>query len=335
MTDNTGMFRNSSLALIILCAAIGGCEQSKPGEGTAPKSEQRKTIVTTTGMITDVVREIVGDQAEVEGLIGEGIDPHLYQPTTSDIATLRDADVIFYNGLLLEGKMTDALVRLARDKPVYAVTELLDSDSLITPEDSEGHADPHVWMDVQLWSKSAEAVSKALSEINPDQKATFEANRDAYLSELTKLHEYVNKVIRSIPAEQRVLITAHDAFNYFGAAYDLEVIGIQGISTESEAGVDHINKLVDLLVERQVPAVFVETSVADKSVKALIEGAAARGHEVIIGGELFSDAMGAAGTYRGTYLGMIDHNATTIARALGGEAPEAGYAGKLAETPAQ
>lgn len=325
------------LTAVLMLTMTSGCERASDaktsanasGTTAAQASAPPQTIVTTTAMITDIVRAVVGERATVTGLIGEGVDPHLYQPTTSDITTLREADVIFYNGLLLEGKMTDTFVRLARSKPVYAVTELLDPETLITPDGNEGHADPHVWMDVQLWGKSVEVVANVLIELDPEHAATYTANRDAYLAEFEALDKYVRDRIASIPADQRVLITAHDAFNYFGRAYELEVIGIQGISTESEAGVDDINRLVDLLVTRKVPAVFVETSVADKSVRALIEGAANRGHTVTIGGTLFSDAMGTPGTYRGTYLGMVDHNATTIARALGGEAPSTGRTGKL------
>lgn len=322
-----------SLSALLLLSV--GCEQSSQAKlaggnsasGTAALAP--KTIATTTAMVTAIVRAVVGEEITINGLIGEGVDPHLYQPTTSDIATLRSADVIFYNGLLLEGKMTDTFERLARTKPVYAVTELLEHDTLIMPDGNAGHADPHVWMDVTLWSKSVEVVAKVMSELDPDHAATYAANRDAYLKELAALDAYVREIIATIPKDQRVLITAHDAFNYFGRTYKLEVIGIQGISTESEAGVDDINRLVELLVTRQVPAVFVETSVADKSVRALVEGTANRGHTVKIGGALFSDAMGAPGTYRGTYLGMLDHNATTIARALGGAAPEGGRLGKL------
>jgi manganese/zinc/iron transport system substrate-binding protein len=184
-------------------------------------------------------------------------------------------------------------------------------------------------MDVSKWKKATEAVAGALGEFDPPNAALYRANADAYALELEALDAYARERIASIPGNQRLMITAHDAFNYMGAAYGLEVKGIQGLSTESEAGLHDINALVDLLVERQVPAVFVESSVSDKNVKALVEGAAARGHKVKVGGELFSDAMGPAGTYEGTYVGMIDHNVTVIARALGGDAPERGLNGKL------
>ncbi len=296
--------------------------------GDAPP--KTRNIVTTVGMVTDIVSTVMGEGANVRGIIGEGVDPHLYKPTRNDVIALQGADVIFYSGLMLEGKMTDALVRVARGgKPVFAVTELLDEQYLIEPPGMNGHWDPHVWMDVSAWSRAVEAVRASLSQVDPDGADRYRANAEALRAELGKLHAYVGKAIGSIPEPQRVLITAHDAFNYFGRAYGIEVRGIQGISTESEAGLDDINRLVQLLVERRIAAVFVETSVADRNVRALVEGARARGHEVKVGGALYSDAMGPADTYEGTYIGMIDHNATVIARALGGDAPERGMNGRL------
>ena len=286
-------------------------------------------VVTTTGMVADIVRAVAGERADVTNLIGAGVDPHLYKATRNDVAHLLRADIIFYNGLVLEGKMTDTFVRVARKKPVFAVTELLDEAYLLEPPNLPGHHDPHVWMDVKAWMKATEAVAEALAEYDPPNADTYRANAKRYLVELARLDEYVRKVSGSIPPEQRVLVTAHDAFGYFGRAYGLRVEGIQGLSTESEAGLRRINGLVDFIVKNEIRSVFVETSVADRNVKALIEGAGARGYDLSIGGSLFSDAMGAPGTYRGTYIGMIDHNATVISRALGGDAPEKGMQGKL------
>ncbi|MGH7945538.1 MAG: metal ABC transporter solute-binding protein, Zn/Mn family, partial [Opitutaceae bacterium] len=281
-------------------------------------------------MVKDLVARIGGQHAKVEGLMGEGVDPHLYKPTRDDVQQLLTADVVFYSGLMLEGRMTDTFLKVARrGTPVFPVTELLDEKYLLEPEEFQGHTDPHVWMDVQAWTKAMEAAAKALSELDPANAATYRANADAYAKELKQLDDYARKSISSIPEQQRVLITAHDAFNYFGRAYNLKVFGIQGISTESEAGVQDINKLVDRIVENKIPAIFVETSVSDKNVRAIIEGAKTRGRKVEIGGTLFSDAMGAPGTYEGTYTGMIDHNVTIITRALGGNAPERGLNGKL------
>lgn len=301
--------------------------------GQAPVSPLEKRpyrIATTTGMVTDIVRNVVDKRAEVIGIIGQGVDPHLYNPTRNDVATLMNADVVFYSGLLLEGKMGDVLVRLARKgKPVFAVTELIDPSYLLEPEAFQGHYDPHVWMDVKGWMKTVEVIANALSDYDSINRSYYQANAAAYLEKMKALDHYASTTIQTIPEGYRVMVTAHDAFNYFGRAYGLEVIGIQGISTESEAGLKDINELVDLLVKRNIKAVFVETSVADKNVKVLIEGARARGHKVIIGGELFSDAMGPSGSYEGTYIGMVDHNVTIVTRALGGNAPEKGMQGKL------
>jgi len=312
---------------MLACLFLAGCGE----ESTEEKPSSSKTnIAATVGMIADIVRNVAGEHAEVTGIIGEGIDPHLYKPTSHDVKTLQAADVIFYNGLLLEGKMGDVLVRTARTgKPVFAVTEEIQNDSGYVMSDESQHYDPHVWMDVSGWIQAVGVVEKSLIEYDPDHSADYIANADAYRSELTKLDEYAKKTLSSIPTAQRVLVTAHDAFNYMARAYGLKVLGIQGVSTESEAGVKDIEDLVNFLVDSKIPAVFVESSVSDKNVRALIEGTRAKGHEVSIGGELFSDAMGAAGTYEGTYIGMIDHNVTTITRALGGEAPEKGLNGKL------
>ena len=287
-------------------------------------------VTATVGMVANIVEQVAGRFADVRGIIGTGVDPHLYKPTRGDVAALMSADVVFYSGLMLEGKMADTLIRVGRrGKPVYAVTELLDERYLLEPENLPGHHDPHVWMDVQAWRQAVEAVAQSLGEFDPTNAAHYRANADRYGAELAQLDLYARKRIGTIPKGQRVIITAHDAFNYFGRAYEIEVLGIQGISTESEAGISDINRLVDLIVERDVRAVFVETSVADKNVRALIEGARARGKEVVIGGTLFSDAMGLSGTYEGTYIGMIDHNVTTIVRALGGDAPRRGMKNRL------
>lgn len=287
-------------------------------------------IVATVGMVADIVRQVAGDKATVTGLIGEGVDPHLYKPTRNDIAALLGADAVFYSGLMLEGKMADALIRISRTgKPVYAVTELIEEQFLLEQPDSPGHPDPHVWMDVSAWSKCVEAVGRSLAEFDPSNAAYYRDNAAGYRAELEKLHAYARETVATIPAASRVLITAHDAFHYFGRAYHIGVKGIQGISTESEAGLQDINRLVDFIVQRDIKAVFVESSVSDKNVKALIEGARARGKTLMTGGTLFSDAMGAPGTYEGTYMGMMDHNITTIVRALGGQAPERGFRNKL------
>lgn len=286
-------------------------------------------IVATTGMIADMVRQIGGDAVVVQGLMGAGVDPHGYRQTRSDIVAMTRADATFWHGLFLEAQMEAFFEDLVRKRPVHAIADTLDRSLLLSHEDYEGRFDPHVWMDPELWGKLAPAVVEALSELRPEARAMFETNAAVFLQEAADLDAYTRSTLAEIPEDRRILLTAHDAFGYFGKAYDFEVLGIQGISTESEAGLNRIGTLVDLLVERQVPAVFVETSVSDRNVRALVEGAASRGHEVSIGGSLFSDAMGPDGTYEGTWLGMIDHNVTTIARALGADVPATGRLGKL------
>lgn len=317
----------------LLTLALAGCGGTPDGAVTGTDDhapDGRYTVAVTVGMVADIVKRVAGDQANVIGIIGSGVDPHLYKPTRNDVNTLLAADVIFYSGLMLEGKMADALIKVAtRGKPVYAVTELIDESFLLEPPEFKGHFDPHVWMDVGGWSMAVEQVAISLGEFDPDHAAVYMSNASSLIAELDQLDAYVRSCISTIPEATRVLVTAHDAFNYFGRAYGIEVLGIQGISTESEAGLDDINRLVTLLVERNIKAVFVETSVADKNVRALIEGARSRGWEVTIGGSLFSDAMGAPGTYEGTYIGMLDHNATIITRALEGTAPARGMNGKL------
>jgi manganese/zinc/iron transport system substrate-binding protein len=239
------------------------------------------------------------------------------------------SDVVFYSGLMLEGKMADTLIKVARGKPVFAVTELIEEKFLLQPEDFGGHHDPHVWMDPSAWAKAAEAVGKSLAEFDPKNAATYKNNAAAYAAKCEELHAYGKKVLSTVPEKARVLISSHDAFNFFGRAFGLKVMGVQGLSTESEAGLQQINRLVDFIVENEVRAVFVESSVSPKNIEALVGGVKARGKELKIGGELFSDAMGEEGTYEGTYLGMLDHNITLVARALCGEAPAKGFGGKL------
>ncbi|MEM6579059.1 MAG: zinc ABC transporter substrate-binding protein [Pseudomonadota bacterium] len=292
-------------------------------------AEDRLNVVATTGMIADAVTEVGGDLVEVNALMGPGVDPHAYRQTRTDITAMAGADLVVWNGLYLEAQMEEFLLDLGQTQTVVAVAEAVPANLLIGSEDYEGRFDPHLWMNPNLWSRVVVNVRDALTEAHPEARETFAANADAYLATLTDLARYTTEVLSSVPVESRVVLSAHDAFNYFGSAYGYEVVGIQGISTESEAGLQRISELVDMLVTRDIRAVFVETSVSDRNVRALIEGAAAEGHEVVIGGELFSDAMGEPGSYEGTYVGMIDHNATTISSALGGLAPETGMQGLL------
>jgi manganese/zinc/iron transport system substrate-binding protein len=225
--------------------------------------------------------------------------------------------------------MEEFLIELGETRPVVAVADELPRNLLISHDDYEDRHDPHVWMNPNLWARVVLEMRDALVDVHPEGAEIFSSNADAYLDDLAALAQYTQNVLATVPTESRVLLSAHDAFNYFGSAYGFEVTGIQGISTESEAGLQRIAELVDMLVDRDIRAVFVESSVSDRNIRALIEGAAARGHDVVIGGELYSDAMGPEGTYEGTYVGMIDHNATVIAAALGGDAPDRGMAGLL------
>jgi manganese/zinc/iron transport system substrate-binding protein len=282
-------------------------------------------------MVTDIVQQVAGQHATVEGIMGTGVDPHLFRPSTSDHAKLFAADVIFYSGLMLEGGLESALKKAREQgKPAYAVTEEIDSSYVRRPAEFEGHPDPHVWNDVAAWSECVSFIAKKLAEYDPPHADDYLQNAERYRAELAELDAYAKQVIASIPEQQRVLVTAHDAFEYFSRAYAIPVKSVVGITTESEAGVEDINSLVTFLVEHKIPAVFIESSVNSRNIEAVIEGAGKKGWSVKIGGTLFSDAMGAAGTYEGTYLGMLDHNATVVARALGGEAPERGLHDKLA-----
>lgn len=292
-------------------------------------AEKKIQITATVGMIADIVKNVAGETADVISIIGSDVDPHLYRPTRNDVLKLQQADIIFYNGMMLEGKMQTVLERMAkRGKSVIAVTRELQDQGYAMDAD-EGYLDPHVWMDVRGWMAAVEVVEEGLSKLDPARSKLFRKNAKSFSEQLEELDAYAKERLATIPESKRVLVTAHDAFGYLGRAYGLEVKGIQGLSTESEAGVRDIENLVTFLTENKIPSVFVETSVADKNVRALVEGCTARGHPVEVGGELFSDAMGKPGTYEGTYIGMIDHNVTVITRALGGEAPEKGMQGEL------
>jgi manganese/zinc/iron transport system substrate-binding protein len=297
---------------------------------SAAKAQDVLQVVATTGMIADAARNIGGNLLEVRALMGPGIDPHAYRQTRTDIVAMAQADLVLWHGLYLEAQMQEFLFTLEKEgRKIVAVAESLPHDKLIAHDIYKDKFDPHVWMNPTLWSQVVIAIRDALIAAAPQHEAPFRANADRHLAELVKLANYATEALATVPKTSRVLVTAHDAFNYFGTAYGFEVMGIQGISTESEAGLQRMAQLVDMLLARNIKAVFVETSVADRNIRALIEGAAAKGHAVKIGGELFSDAMGVAGTYEGTYIGMIDHNATIITRALGGTAPARGMANLL------
>ena len=321
---------------LALLLAFAGCDLSKvsgPADAAATVAGSHSPIsaIATVGMVADIVNNVGAEHVAVTQIMGAGVDPHLYKATRDDVHTIMQGDIVFYAGLMLEGKMADTLIKMARSKPIIAVTEQIEESQLLEPEDFQGHYDPHVWMDVAAWSKCVDVVAQSLSEFDSAHAQQYKANAESFKEELAELHQYGLKSLASIPPGSRVLVTSHDAFNYFGRAYGLEVQGVQGLSTESEAGLQRINALVDLLVDKKVRAVFVESSVPRKNIDSLVEGARSKGHEVVVGGELFSDAMGAAGTYEGTYIGMLDHNITLVARGLGGQAPERGMLGKLSK----
>lgn len=308
----------SLLLALILPLHAAACRDSGgtlPQPGAASQGRPLN-VVCTTGMITDVARNLGGDAVSVTSLMGEYVDPHTYKATPSDHRLLRNADLILYNGLHLEGRMVDAIEALAANQAVVAVAEAIDQNTLRQPSEFAGHYDPHIWFDVALWMKVAERIRDALIQQRPAQQERFTKNAAAYLRQLAELNDYCRLRLQSIPPPRRVLVTAHDAFGYFGRAYGLEVLAIQGISTESEAGVKKVNDLVDALVQRRIPAVFIESSVSPRFIEALVQGCGSRGHSIKIGGELFSDAMGAEGTPEGTYIGMVRHNVDTIVEAL-------------------
>lgn len=306
------------ISLLALVAAWAlGLAPACAGEAAPRDREAPLRVVATIGMIADVARQIGGDRVHVTSLMGEGVDPHLYKAAPGDIRMLSDADLVLYNGLHLEGRLADALVRLSSRTRVVQVTDSIPEARLREPPEFDGHFDPHVWFDVELWMLVAQRITQALIEQDPDGRPAYEARASAYLQRLTALHQWAKQQIGAIDPASRVLVTAHDAFGYFGRAYTIDVLAIQGISTDSEASLRDINALVDTLVERKVPAVFVESSVPRKTIEALVEACRSRGHTVTIGAELFSDAMGADGTPEGTYVGMVEHNVRAIAQALG------------------
>lgn len=287
-------------------------------------------IVTTTGMIADLAKAVVGRHGTVQALMLPGVDPHLFKPTRTNLLAIHNADLVFYNGLFLEGKMTAALERAqAALGHIYPVSAHIPLHELLTPESFHSNPDPHIWMNPIFWARALDVVEAQLSDSFPRYRDDFSSNTAAYRSQLLDLDRYITNIVATIPPDSRVLITAHDAFRYFGRRYGIEVLAIQGISTESEAGVLDLENLVNTIVHRNIRSVFVESTVSERNIRALIAGAQHLNHNVQIGSELYSDAMGESDSYEGTYLGMIDHNATNIVRGLGGQTPARGWQGKL------
>jgi len=300
---------------VILAGGLFGGGPLPESHGESPARELPQVVATTT-VVADLVREVAGDRVAIDCLMAAGIDPHSYKATPRDADRLARADLVVASGLHLEGKLAELLSRLGRRMPVVFVADTLPHDQLL--EVAPGLFDPHVWFDARLWSRCPAAVAAALTRIDPDGAADYERRAIDYAARLEKLDDELRLRIATIPADQRVLVTAHDAFRYFGKAYGLEVVGVQGTSTESEAGLGDINRLVDLVVERKIPALFLETSVSDRSVTALREGAGARGHDVKLGGRLHSDSLGADDSQAATLVGALRENVETIVAALGG-----------------
>jgi len=302
--------------LLTLCLPLwlGACTQTE-SKGSMPAGA-RMHVVTTTSILKDAVEHIVGDAAHVEAIMGSGVDPHLYKATQGDLQKLTGADVIVYNGLHLEGKMGEVLEKLGRQKTVAAATAGIPETALRrSPQFQESH-DPHVWFDVQLWQQVINHLSQKLQQKDPANARVYAQNTQAYLQQLDSLHQWVGQQIATVPEQQRILITAHDAFGYFGDAYHIQVRGLQGISTVSEFGLQDVSALVNFIVDNKIKAVFVESSVSPKAIEAVVVGSREKGHEVAIGGTLYSDALGEEGTPEGTYTGMVRHNVNQIVSAL-------------------
>lgn len=300
------------LFLFIVAVLLVGCGNNNAGGS----GEEKPLVVTTTGQIADAVRIIAGDSVEVKSLMGPGVDPHLYKATQGDLQVLEDADIIFYNGLALEGKMSDIFEKMQKAKSVVAIGEVVPKDRILNDEAHPELFDPHIWFDIEVWKLATHEITKSLTEEFSTDGDQFAENERKFFEELDELNGWTKERISEIPEEQRVLVTAHDAFNYFGESNGMEVRGLQGLSTDAEYGLKDIQNIVNFLVKQNIKAVFIESSVSDKAMNAVIEGAKEKGHTIQIGGELYSDAMGAEGTEEGTYIGMYKHNVNTIVDSL-------------------
>lgn len=306
------------LSTNLLVILLAGCSHEENTDSLVFKGEFPIKVVVTVGMVGDAVEHVGGAHVQVDVLMQPGVDPHLYKASQGDIRALDGADMIFYGGLHLEGKMVEVLHKIGQHKPSIGVGEAISKEKLIHNEQTgtEIITDPHIWFDASIWALVVEEVGRALGAFDPPHASEYSTNAAAYRGEVLALHEWAKGRIAEIPKQQRVLITAHDAFHYFGRAYDIEVVGLQGMSTAAEFGLNDVNRLVDTIVQRGIKALFVETSIPRRSIEAVQEGCRARGHEVGIGGVLFSDAMGAKGSPEGDYVGMVRHNVNTIVEAL-------------------
>ncbi|GAA3632070.1 metal ABC transporter solute-binding protein, Zn/Mn family [Flavivirga jejuensis] len=298
------------LYIIVISFLFLSCKNEK-------KANDKFNVVTTTSMITDLVKNIGGEHINLQGLMGSGVDPHLYKASEGDVSKLANADIIFYNGLHLEGKLVEVFEKMHSQKTkTIAISDALDEKTLIGSEYFASNYDPHIWFNVEYWMLATHFIVNKLSEAVPEQKATFEANGANYIKQLEALKAKLIATIETLPEEKRILVTAHDAFNYFGKSFNFEVVGLQGLSTATEAGVQDVQKLSAFIIEKNVKAIFIESSVPKRTIEALQAAVNSKGHHVTIGGSLYSDALGNAGTAEGTYIGMFQYNVKTIVNAL-------------------
>lgn len=296
--------------LFILITLFFCCKSEKKEDG-------KLNVVTTTSMITDLVSNIGGDRIHLQGLMGSGVDPHLYKASEGDVSKLSNADLIFYNGLHLEGKLVEVFEKMqSQNITTIALAEHIDKSRLIGSDYFASNYDPHVWFDIEYFKEFAQQVAYTLIQNDPENEQYYSDNRSAYHKKLDVLHEKLKSKIETLPIEKRILVTAHDAFNYFGKAFGFEVVGLQGLSTATEAGVQDVQKLAAFIIEKNIKAIFVESSVPKRTIEALQAAVNSKGHNVQIGGTLYSDALGNAGTIEGTYLGMFEYNVNTIINAL-------------------
>lgn len=301
----------TALFAALVAAGCGG-----GGAGTAQASDvadRKVRVVATTNFVADLAEQIGGERADVEALMGPGVDPHLYKASAGDVETLSEADVIYYGGLELEGRMTDLFVELASERKTVPVTKDIPEEELTEPDQFDGKYDPHVWFDVDKWKIAATTVADTYKDLDPEHADEYDERLAAYQKELDELGAYVEKRVAEVPERSRVLVTSHDAFGYFGERYGFDVVAIQGVSTATEATTADIKRVAGIIADRDVKAVFVESSVPRQTIDSVLDAARERGHEAKVGGELFADAAGEKGTPEGTYIGMVRHNIDLIA----------------------
>lgn len=317
--------QKSKLKTIVMCVIsallIGtllvGCAQKQQQETAKGEDNGKIQVVATTTQVDDLMRQIGGDKVQVTSLMGPGVDPHGFEPSPADTKTLQNADVIAYNGYHLEAIFTDVLENFEKEgKNVIRMSDAINEGQEIKSAEEGLENDPHIWFSVDIWKQAAQHTADELSQIDPDNKATYQKNADKYIKELSDLKAYIEKRTAEIPANSRYLVTAHDAFNYFGKQFGYEVVGIQGLNSQTEAGTGDISQVAETIAEHKVKAVFIESSVSDRNVQALIQAVQAKGENLEVGGELYSDALGSADEHADSYIDMYKHNIDTLVDAL-------------------